>query len=161
MNASVTPITARRGPTAIWYLLFCRPNHDAKTESLLNRGGIECYRPTFFTRRLHRRETHETSLFPRYIFARFRYSERWRVLATPGLSEINGIVMFGDEPATLTDADIDRVRELERHVRTEAERPYQRGEVVEITLGRGIRLTGTLQKHTKDGQDVIVLRRAA
>jgi hypothetical protein len=33
--------------------------------------------------------------------------------------------------------------------------------VVEITLGRGIRLTGTIQKHTKDGQDVIVLRRAA
>lgn len=141
-----------------WYLLYCLPCHEVRAALDLERRGFTVYLPSTSEKRSRPRQkptTYERPIFSRYLFARFPYADRWRVLMTPGIAEI---VRVGDEPAMLTDPEVNEVRALEAQLR--APTPvHAAGDVVTIQVGK-VTLRGTVTGH-KHGQDILTLRKAA
>lgn len=165
--------SASRGPKAVsWHLLKSQAQHEARVANILQRRGFSVYLPAT-TERLSRprkpggfvrifgggkieapapETTYERPIFRGYLFARFDYADRSRIL------DLADIVMFDQQPAVISDSEIERVRDLEAQLR--APKPRRKsGEVVSVQVGR-ITLTGTVAGH-KHGMDVITLRKAA
>lgn len=162
---------AFRWPKAVyWHLLFCPPNHEIRVAKVLQQRGFQVFvpsiiRPLARVRRwrpgdLRRafgkgawapapspRTTYEQPIFPRYLFARFDRTERAQIL------DVGEIVMFDGEPASVTDVEIERIRELERELRNP--KPRRRNQVVSIRIA-GITLTGKAAGH-----NTVMLRKIA
>lgn len=104
-----------------WHVAYTYPRHEKAVTEHLKGRSFEIFLPTYrhANRWKDRRVVLELPLFPGYVFARFRDSERGKVLAVPGIIRI--LSQHG-RPAPVSDAEIDAIRicvtngtELERH----------------------------------------------
>lgn len=97
-----------------WYVLRTQPNHEL-TAALLLSTRFHQYLPLYNHRtRWHDRvKVLRRPLFPGYVFCRFDFTRRHEVLATAGILR-EGILQFGGVPATLTDTEVESIRELEK-----------------------------------------------
>lgn len=95
-----------------WYVVHTHPQQEDRTTSNLNAWGIETLFP-----RLRVNKYNEFSgkliravkpLFPNYVFARFRFNERYnRVRYTRG---VHSLLCFNSKPAQLEDEIVDLIR---------------------------------------------------
>jgi len=94
-----------------WFALTVKPNHEKTVASILHNRGLEGFLPLYRVRNRWSDRVKELDLplFPSYVFSRFPFANRVRVLAIPSVTSIVG---FGGEPAPIPDDEIDAVRKL-------------------------------------------------
>src|SRR5438093_780295 len=94
-----------------WFALTVRPNHEQTSELSLRSKGIEAYVPQYRSRRTWSDRIKEVNavLFPGYVFCRFDYSERARVLGSTGIRSVVGPAR---EPFPIQEAEIESIRRL-------------------------------------------------
>lgn len=112
-----------------WFALQVRPKHERTVATHLSRLGLDEYVPLKRVRRQwsDRVKELDAPLFPGYIFCRFSYAERLRVLNSPGVQSAVGSV---------EDAEIEAVRTLVSSGRPLAHLPFLRiGQSVSIEKG--------------------------
>ena len=94
-----------------WFALHVKPQHERTVEQQLNARLLEGYSPYYSARRRwsDRVKTVEFPLFPRYVFCRFSFEERFKVLGIPSVLSIVG---FGGAPSPVSDAEIESVKSM-------------------------------------------------
>lgn len=119
-----------------WLLVYTHSGKESLAVANLNNQKIETFCPVEYVERpngVGRKKTVERPLFPRYVFARFDLDSLYRpVRSTRG---VHSLVRFGDEPVTVTDADIEIIRyQLAQPIGSEqpAEYLYAVGRMLEI-----------------------------
>jgi transcription antitermination factor NusG len=108
-----------------WFALRVRPKLEKTVAAQLSKLGFDQYVPLQKERRRwsDRVKVIDTPLFPGYIFCRFAYADRLRVLNSPGVESIVG---FGKSDAPVEDSEIDAVRTLVASGRTLRHLPFLR-----------------------------------
>jgi transcription termination/antitermination protein NusG len=112
-----------------WFALRVRPKHERTVAIYLCRLGFDEYVPLTKVRRRwsDRIKELDAPLFPGYIFCRFTYSDRLRVLNSPGVESVVG---------GLDDSEIDAMRILVATGKPLAHLPFLRiGQSVLIERG--------------------------
>lgn len=94
-----------------WFALHVKPRHEKAVEQQLNGRMLEGYSPHYSARRRwsDRIKEIDLPLFPRYVFCRFSFEERLRVLS---ITSVVSIVSFGGAPCPVNDADIETVKSM-------------------------------------------------
>jgi len=141
--------------TSSWYALRAKPRHERTSSQHLREKGLEAFSPVYRAPRRwsDRIKEVELCLFPGYVFCRFSYEERLRVLGTPGIASIVG---FARTPAPVPDGEIDAVRRMAASGYCLEPWPYlQVGESVRIEQGCLRGLHGALVRQ-KDRLRVVV-----
>ena len=92
-----------------WYALSVKHQHERAAEIALGWKGFEALAPTYRARRQwsDRSKNLDLPLFSGYVFCRFDFDERIRVLDTPGVARIVG---FGNGPAPVADEEIAAIK---------------------------------------------------
>jgi transcription antitermination factor NusG len=85
-----------------WYALTVKPQHEKAVAEQLEAKALESYVPLYRARRRwsDRTKVVELPLFSRYVFCRFGFEERLKVLQ---ISSVNQIVGFGGHPCPIDD----------------------------------------------------------
>lgn len=101
----------RKEPRVNWFALHVKPQHEKAVEQQLNARLLEGYSPYYSARRRwsDRVKIVQFPLFPRYVFCRFSFEERLKVLGIPSVISIVG---FGGAPCPLSDAEIQSVKSM-------------------------------------------------
>lgn len=94
-----------------WFAVTVKPQHEKAVAEQLQAKAFEAYVPLYRSRHhwSDRVKVVELPLFPRYVFGRFGFEERSRVLATPG---VTSIVSFSGRPCPVSDQEIDAVKTM-------------------------------------------------
>jgi transcription antitermination factor NusG len=94
-----------------WFALTVRPQHEKSVAERLVAKSLAGYTPLYRARRRwsDRTQTVDLPLFPRYVFCRFGFNDRLKVLGTLG---VNSVVGFGGKPAPISDAEIDALQKV-------------------------------------------------
>ena len=144
-----------------WHACRTRGRAEKKVDRLLAGAGIESYLPLIVRERewADRRKRVAFPLFPGYIFARFKLTELYDVLRTPGLVTV---VQLDGHPTPVRDEEIDSVRALVEGVNATGHLPTPGdyllpGDEVEVVEGpfRGMR--GVLLQERGDVRVVVRL----
>lgn len=92
-----------------WFALSVKHQHEKPVDRVLLSAGVETFVPLFRARRRwsDRIRQSELPLFPGYVFGRFPFRDRVRVLNTPGVGKIVG---FAGKPAPVPDQQIEGIR---------------------------------------------------
>ncbi|HEX5431282.1 MAG TPA: UpxY family transcription antiterminator [Bryobacteraceae bacterium] len=92
-----------------WFALTTKYQHELAVEAALCSAGVETFCPAYRVRRRWSDRVKEINLplFPGYVFGRFPFVDRGRVLKTPGVAQIVG---FGGIPCPLPDREIEDIR---------------------------------------------------
>lgn len=98
-----------QGDLPQWFALTVKYQHEGPVHRVLCSRGIETFLPLFRARRRwsDRVKELEAPLFPGYVFGRFPFRERVRVLNTPGVARIVG---FAGRPAPVREQEIENIR---------------------------------------------------
>jgi transcription antitermination factor NusG len=140
-----------------WYALTVKPRHEQTASQHLGAKGLERFVPTYRTSRRwsDRRKEVELCLFPGYVFCRFSYDERLRVLGTPGITSIVG---FAKTPAPVPDSEIAAIEALVKSGRALEPWPYLRaGDRVRIEEGCLQGLQGALIREKNPWRVVVTV----
>ena len=72
---------------SFWYALTVKPQHERAASRYLRDKGLDEFSPLYRARKRwsDRWKEVERCLFPGYVFCRFSYDDRLRVLGTPGI----------------------------------------------------------------------------
>lgn len=138
-----------------WFALRVRPNHERAVERALRNQELEAFLPMQTVRRQwsDRVKRMEAVLFPGYVFCRFVFADRMRVLNSPG---VRWIVCHGSDPAPVLDSEIASIRQLLASGRPIVPAPYLRvGQKVVIRDGALASLRGVVTR-IKDAWRVVV-----
>jgi transcription antitermination factor NusG len=94
-----------------WFALTVRPQHEKAVADQLQAKALEGYLPLYRARRQwsDRSKTIELPLFSRYVFCRFGFEHRLRVLRIPSVTSIVG---FGGRPCPVADQEIATIRRM-------------------------------------------------
>lgn len=94
-----------------WYALTVKHQHERTSESALVQKGWEAFAPMYRTRRQWSDRTKEIELplFSGYVFCRFAYDVKARVLNTPAILRV---VDFGGVPAAIPETEIAAMRAI-------------------------------------------------
>ena len=85
-----------------WYALTVKPQHEKSVADQLEAKSLESYLPLYRAKRRwsDRVKVIELPLFPRYVFCRFDFENRMKILQ---IASINKIVGFGGQPYPIDD----------------------------------------------------------
>jgi transcription termination/antitermination protein NusG len=99
------------GTQVNWFALHVKPRHERAVEQQLLARLLEVYSPYYSARRRwsDRVKAVEFPLFPRYVFCRFSFDERLKVISIPSVASIVG---FGGSPYPMPDRDIETVKSM-------------------------------------------------
>lgn len=131
-------------PANRWFALTVKHQHERTTQAALEAKLIPTLLPMYKVRNQWSDRTRELEvpLFSGYVFGRFVFADRARVLRTPGVRRIVG---FGEAPAPIDDAEI---AAIETMIQSNAPiRPWPHlkpGDRVRVERGPLRGLTGTL-----------------
>ncbi len=132
------------GPSASWFALTVKPQHERTVAEQLQVKSLEAYVPLYRSRRRwsDRIKTLDLPLFPRYVFCRFDPERRAAVLKTAGVLTIVG---FNGKPCPVSDEEIDAVKTMVSSGMPIQVWPYVRtGQRVRIRQGAMAGLEGIL-----------------
>ena len=92
-----------------WFALTVKPRHERAVAEQLQGRKLEVYAPTYRLKRYwsDRVKIVDLPLFSGYVFCRFRFDDRYKVLTLPS---ITSMVRFGGKPCPVADREIDAVR---------------------------------------------------
>jgi transcription antitermination factor NusG len=96
-----------------WYALVVKSNHEKAVLEHLSVGGVETVLPLYRSRRRWSDRIKEVTLplFPGYVFSRFSYRSRVRVLRVPG---VRSVVSAGLKPAPIPAREIEAIGAMAR-----------------------------------------------
>lgn len=138
-----------------WFALTAKPRHEKVVDGNLRRKGLESFLPLYRARRqwTDRVQSVDLPLFPGYVFCRFAYAGKLGVLNTPGVLSVVG---FSDQPASIADEEILRLRAIQASGLPSQPWPYlQVGQKARIERGSLAGLEGVLIRE-KDAFRVVV-----
>src|ERR1017187_3774929 len=94
-----------------WWAIYTRHQHEKLAADSLAYRGFEVFLPVYSCLRRWSDRVKELSLplFPGYLFLRRGLGPQLPILTTPGVS---GLVGFAGEPAVVSDAEIESVRQV-------------------------------------------------
>jgi transcriptional antiterminator RfaH len=121
-----------------WYLVFTKPNEEAKVERQFTDAKIEHLYPKIRTRRLRMRKLISVTepLFPRYMFIRIDLEEKFRLIKyTRGVA---GFVDFGYGPVPVDENIVRGIKEREKNGYIQANnnnRRYRKNDLLRIKKG--------------------------
>ena len=92
-----------------WYALSVKHQHELAVRSALEFKGFEALVPTYRARRRWSDRVKEIDLplFVGYVFCRFPFAERIKVIGAPGVAKV---VEFGGAPAEVSESEIAAIR---------------------------------------------------
>jgi transcriptional antiterminator RfaH len=144
-----------------WYVIRTKPHQERVAEFHLRQVSVETFLPLLRLETKGRRQgkTVVEPLFPRYLFAQFNITERYR--AVNFARGVLNIVEFGMKPAQVSEALIDGIKSRmeDGYVIPQTER-FQEGQIVHITGGPLAGLEAVFVKELKEQQRVLLLLRA-
>jgi transcription antitermination factor NusG len=128
-----------------WRVLLINPRHASLVEKDLKSKGYEEYLPTFKeTRKWHDRKVElDVPLFRGYLFARFDFEDRLRILETFGVVRILTCL---SQPALVTEAEIETIRAMLESGLPCSSTNFKIGQKVEIICGPLVGRIGILTK---------------
>jgi transcription antitermination factor NusG len=138
-----------------WYALTVRPQHEKAVADQLRAKVLESYLPLYRARRRwsDRIQTVDLPLFSRYVFCRFNFEARLKVLQ---ISSIVSIVGFGGKPCPIPDHEIETIQAVVGSGLPFSPWPFLHiGQRVRVTQGALEGLEGILARK-KSGYRVIV-----
>jgi transcription termination/antitermination protein NusG len=88
-----------------WYAVTVKHQHEHAVQSALRFKGFEALSPTYRARRRwsDREKELDLPLFAGYVFCRFPFPERAKVIDTPGVAKV---VEFGGQDAPVSEMEI-------------------------------------------------------
>jgi transcription antitermination factor NusG len=94
-----------------WYALTVKPQHEKSVAEQLESKTLETYLPLYRAKRRwsDRVKVIELPLFSRYVFCRFSFEDRLKVMQ---ITSINRIVSFGGKPCAVDDQVIQTLRAI-------------------------------------------------
>lgn len=92
-----------------WFALTVKPQHEKAVQRYLIGRGVEAYAAFHTVRRRwsDRVKSVDVPLFPRYVFCRSTFEDRFAVLRAPG---VQSIVTLGGVPAAIPNSEIDAIK---------------------------------------------------
>jgi transcription antitermination factor NusG len=98
-------------PVPGWWAIYTRHQHEKLAADSLAYRGFEVFLPLYSSLRRWSDRVKELSLplFPGYLFVRRGLGPQSPILTTPGVA---GLVEFAGEPALVSDAEIESVRQV-------------------------------------------------
>ena len=127
-----------------WFALHVRSRHEKSVQAQLLAKQRDVFLPLYSqsSKWADRQKIISLPLFPGYVFCRFNRAAPSTVLATSGVIDI---VRVGSEPAAITDAEIEVLRQIVKsRVNIEPFPQLVKGQSVIMTAGPLSGLTGTL-----------------
>lgn len=140
-----------------WYAVFTVPQHEKSVVKHLNIREIESFLPAYETIKTWKNRQRMKvilPLFPSYLFVHINFTERVKVLQSPGVLQIVG---NGKEYAALRDSEIKFLRSDFCRQRVEPYRDFVIGEKVRIKSGVMQGLQGTLVRKSNSMRFVLTL----
>jgi transcription antitermination factor NusG len=103
--------SAPQEPVRPWYALTVKPQHEKAVAQQLRAKSLEEYLPLYRARRRwsDRIATVALPLFPRYVFCRFTFDDRLKVLQTLG---VRSIVSCSGKPCPIDDREIAAIKAM-------------------------------------------------
>jgi transcription antitermination factor NusG len=94
-----------------WFAITTKPKHEMAAAEQLNAKSVEAYVPIYRERRRwsDRTKIIEAPLFPRYLFCRFQFEDRLKVLQT---FSVYSIVTFNGTPCPISESEIETVKRI-------------------------------------------------
>lgn len=128
-----------------WYVLYLKPRREKKVVRELNKRNCEAYLPLYKAIRKwsDRNKRVEVPLFPNYIFVKLNFSERFSLLAIPGV--VRYLTTEG-KPDVVNEAEIHLIQSIIHHNPELRNESIEIGERVRVTNGPFRNTTGYLQK---------------
>ena len=157
MENSLSP-TSR----AHWHIVYTHSRTEKTVHTKIKKLGFEALLPVQREVRpwSDRRKVVEVPLFPNYVFVRISPQQRFKLLK---IRELVDYVSFDQQPAFVSDEEIESVKRLARHeVNATFETSGSVDERVTITKGPFAGLAGDVLRETGKGDLVVrihVLRR--
>ena len=142
-------------PRLPWYGIRTKSNHERVAAAVLQNKGYEHYLPVYRRRQRWSDRIVETDrpLFPGYVFCRFDARKRLPIVSTVGVVSVVG---FGNEPAPISESEIDAVRAVLRSGLAAEPCPFLReGQRIRVRLGSLEGLEGILLKKKSDWRIVV------
>ncbi len=142
-------------PRLPWYGIRTKSNHERVAAVVLQSKGYEQYLPVYRCRQRWSDRIVETDrpLFPGYVFCRFDARKRLPIVSTPGVVSVVG---FGNEPAPISESEIDAVRAVLRSGLVAEPCPFLReGQRIRVRRGSLEGLEGILLKKKSDWRIVV------
>lgn len=92
-----------------WYAITVKSQHEKAVDQQLQAKALESYLPLYRARRRwsDRIKAVDLPLFPRYVFCRFGFEDRLKVLS---ISNVTAIVGFGGKPCPISDDEIGSIK---------------------------------------------------
>lgn len=129
-----------------WFVLTVKPQHEKAVAQQLQAKSLEGYVPVYSSQRRwsDRIKTIELPLFPRYVFCRFNFEDRTKILS---ILSVTSIVGFGGSPCPLRESDIETIRSMvSSGIPVAPTRPVYVGQKVRIVEGALCGLEGILAR---------------
>jgi len=110
-SSSLDPLRDEFGSTSHWFALYTRHQHEKTIAWALRSKGFETFLPLYTTirRRKDRSKRLSLPLFPCYVFLRGDLRRRLDIVTIPG---VHNIVSTGCQPAGISEAEIDPIRQM-------------------------------------------------
>jgi transcription antitermination factor NusG len=122
-------------PSAAWWVLYTRHQHEKVVADVLTAKGFEVMLPLYesIRRWKDRSKTITLPLFPCYVFVRGGLNRRLQVVTTPG---VHTILFHGERVAIVPETEIEAIRKaVEGPFRVEPHPFLRCGERVRVTRG--------------------------
>jgi transcription antitermination factor NusG len=142
-------------PIQPWYGVRTKSNHERLAAAVLESKGYEQYLPVYRSRRRWSDRVVEKNqpLFPGYVFCRFDARKPLPIVSTPGVVSVVG---FGNEPAPISDTEIEAVQMLLLSGLATEPCPFlQEGQRIRVKRGSLEGLEGILLKKKSDWKIVV------
>jgi len=139
-----------------WYALTVKHQHEMAARSALEFKGFEALAPTYRARRRWSDRVKEIDLplFAGYVFCRFAFSERVKVIDVPGVARV---VEFGGQPAEISEAEIAAIRIAMESKLPMRPWPYLKaGDRVRVERGPLRGVEGTLLREERNQLQLVI-----
>lgn len=139
-----------------WYALSVRHQHEVAARTALECQGFEALAPTYRARRRWSDRVKEIDLplFAGYVFCRFEFTERMKVMDVPGVAKV---VEFGGAAAEISEAEIAAIRAVMNSRLAVRPWPYLKlGDQVRVERGPLRGVEGTLLREEKDRLQLVI-----
>ncbi len=144
-----------------WYVVQTHPRVEQRAAWHLCNQGFGAYLPEYLKRRRHARRTERVRapLFPGYLFVAMDIARmRWRAVAsTIGVCRL---VSDGQSPTPVPAGTVEEIRAREDGdglIRMDKQRPFKRGEMVQITSGALVDRAGLFECQVEKERVILLL----
>jgi transcription antitermination factor NusG len=139
-----------------WYALTVKHQHETAARSALEFKGFEALAPTYRARRRwsDRIKEMDLPLFAGYVFCRFAFTDRIKVVDVPGVAKV---VEFGGQPAEISECEIAAIRAVvDSKLPLRPWTHLKTGDRVRVERGPLRGVEGTLLREDRDTLQLVI-----